>query len=412
MGEAILVKAGGLGGNGGSDPEDQNIVDWQLKTELITESKEFIVPKAKNQQFSVRIFGGGGGCTCINMRETISSELVNTDKVGWQNSNSWATFGGGSGNMNYNQLKLTRGDIIPIVIGTRGDNGGVGTTTSFGNYLSATGGTPIDFVNRNGGNGGVGTPPFIITDCYFTASARYNFISGAPVFKFNGGKSTYGGGSGFVAIRISNHNNICISGTNGGIYGGGGATYDGDPVKTGGNGCGNGGNGSLQPEDGTNTTDMILDFVGNGNRGKIYVMGSGQIDSVYAGGGGYGGCGGGNGSYNNAFYGGGGGGYAGNGTSGAEMVAGLYGNDVYDNRTTIFFGGFGGGYGSNLENSSYWINNNGMGGAGYGKSEYGGGGKFSNSFAGMMPPFSPISNCMGKNGICILTYYAPVYNNG
>lgn len=61
MGQAIIVRAsGGYNSNGGSG-EDKNIIGWQPKTEIITTNSYFTVPKAKDQEFFVRIFGGGGG---------------------------------------------------------------------------------------------------------------------------------------------------------------------------------------------------------------------------------------------------------------------------------------------------------------------------------------------------------------
>lgn len=123
MGEAIISRGytGVDGAPGG----------YELKTEIITENTTWVVPKAKDQSFSVRIFGGGGG--------------------GYANSIGSRCGGGGGGYMNNAILNLTNGHGIQITIGT-GGNGityfncnattssadiyeSAGGTTFFGNYL-------------------------------------------------------------------------------------------------------------------------------------------------------------------------------------------------------------------------------------------------------------------------------------
>jgi len=401
MGEAILVKAGGLGGNGGSDPEDQNIVDWQLKTELITESKEFIVPKAKNQQFSVRLFGGGAGGPATPNLSSFFPSIATKPNIFY--------LGGASGNMNYGQFNIKRGNTVNIIIGVGGVNGGAGATTSFGNYLSATGGSPVDFVNRNGGNGGVGTPPFIIANGYY-GQYRLQSISN-PILKFNGGVSTYGGGSG--GIYIKNSLNVKIPGTNGGIYGGGGGTYDGDSVKTGGNGCGNGGNDTKDAENGTNTMATLEEFKG-------YAQTTGMTDGMgtngntkYGGGGGYGGNGGSARCYASAFIYqdlntiicGSGGGYGSPGFWSSEFTQCNWNSDG-GQYLVMMVSGFGGAYGGNASYVSQMSDKYGpgAGSGGYGNGNYSAGAHF------RFHQYGNYAN--GNNGIAIITYYAPVYNNG
>ena len=104
---------------------------YELTTEVIQFNTNWIVPETLNNQFDVRIFGGGGGGGYMN---------------GWA---LWT--GGGGGWMNNAVLELTSGSIIPIIIGIGGNgvyfglygggNGATGGTTSFGAYLSANGGT-------------------------------------------------------------------------------------------------------------------------------------------------------------------------------------------------------------------------------------------------------------------------------
>ncbi len=359
MGEAILVKAGGLG-SGVSDPDDQNIISWELKTELITNSQQFIVPKAKDQQFSVRIFGGGGGG---------SNQLY------------WMIFPGGSGNMNFAQLKLNKSDIVPVIIGAAGRNNEAGGTTSFGTYLSATGGGIADVPNHIGGPGGVGSEGTL-----FIINLNKN-----QYYYTDAGISTYGGGGGGI-WSYGYYKSIGVKGSNGGIYGGGGGTYPGDPVKTGGNGCGNGGNGVINAENGTNTIGKLLEFEGYGE------VNAWQNYFNISGGGGYGGNGGtgrvsnyGSGYYKdvniNTYTAGGGGGYGTDSTITGSNVENAYFLGV----GSLYYGGKGGGYGDSN--------------GGYGNSSYGRGYQ--------QPRYNDKSITYqysdAKSGIAIISYYSPVY---
>ena len=108
-----------------------------LHTEVITSNTNWVVPNLANNTVSVRIFGGGGG--------------------GGNNS------GGGGGWMNNGDIVLNPGDSIPITIGTRGSGsrygGSAGGTTSFGSYLSASGGSGGSSrgAGGSGGSGGGGS---------------------------------------------------------------------------------------------------------------------------------------------------------------------------------------------------------------------------------------------------------------
>ena len=53
MGESLIVRKGGSG--------SRYKVIKNLKTEIITFTQNWVVPKAVNQSFTVRIFGAGGG---------------------------------------------------------------------------------------------------------------------------------------------------------------------------------------------------------------------------------------------------------------------------------------------------------------------------------------------------------------
>ena len=350
MGEALIIRSGGGMSNGGYIP----------KTELIKVNQSFMVPKAKGQQFSVRIFGGGGG-------------------VGVSNG------GGGGGNMNYAVLNLPEGSKIDIIIGAGGTNKNNGGTTSFGTYLSATGG---ECGNRfNGGNGGTG---------------------GGGSRPGSGGSGTYGGGGGgcYLFNMYVDKNKVISAGGNGGIYGGGGGGYNRGGISVGGWGNGCCAINNINAEDGLNTIGMGLEFEGFGLAGGIKVYSSiDKYNNIYKctdslgfgyhkAGGGYGGNGGYTAIYNYIrfeeqwnFTGyGGGGGYGGNGGNGTDQS-----------------GGGGGGYGNDGGDGSFEYSSSGPGygggGGGYGPDGYGHG-------AGGYLYKRNVSKA--KSGICIISYMQPI----
>ena len=311
MGQAILIKAGFGGGNGGGNSnsgEDANITGWHVKTEIITTNGYFSVPKAKDQEFHVRLFGGGGG----------------GGDGGYGTYANYGGRGGGGGNMNNDTLILNQGESIQISIGAGGSAESKGGTTSFGTYLSATGGESPSF--KYGGNGGTGGGGIW---------AHYRYGAIRTVYDYSGGgNGTYGGGGGCTfSIYDSNDQLWKSNAGKGGTYGG-----DGDGGKN-----------------GTNTIGMTgLDFVGEGKaRGSNLDFASG----------GYGGCGG--------FNLGGGGGYGGDGGNGISN------NDSGHSGTTYYIAaGGGGGYGGK-GGDGYATNTHayGGGGGGYGPSNYGAGGR-------------------------------------
>ena len=366
MGEALIIRSGGGYSNGGYIP----------KTEIITNNYSFKVPNAKGQQFAVRIFGGGGA-------------------MGRNGG------GGGGGNMNYAVLKLNENELIDIVIGNASNkwsNNPNGGTTSFGTYLSATGG---ECGNRfSGGNGGTGGGSTVGTIYSVT------HVNGTGV---NGGHGFYGGGGGFAGYA-QNSNNYTYSnindsysfgndpektphGGNGGTYGGGG----GGPifgVSVG--GWGHGGNNTIEATDGLNTIGKELDFEGSGfhgtcnmysvintfgNNNGYYNMDSKYSHNIYAGGGGYGGNGGNSSKYSKLdICGGGGGGFGAKGGDGG--IAGGGGG-----------GGWGGKGGSGkIVNNCFGDKGAGYGG-GYGPDGYGRG----TGWDGLN-----VFNAMP--GICIISY--------
>ena len=355
MGEALITRPGGASGGGSSG-------SGNLVTNIFTTNGVFIVPKAKDQQFSVRIFGGGGGGASLNSQYSNGKVLY------------YSCAGGGGGYMNNDILTLTEGETIQVSIGAGGKGesmfanttvynnavGKTGGTTSFGTYLSALGGDGARALHNkaNGGNGGSGGGG---DDC------------GGIGFQFGGGGGNYG-----YANRAT-----------GGKWGGGGGYGYGSTTQPG--GClyensqnireitgysglaGNGGNNSKDAQNGTNTignnqipnslqgTGTAGFNIGNNNGTAIYIYKS-------CGGGGYGGCGG--------KSGGGGGGYGGNGGNTCGGGGG-YGGKGGDG-----FGG-GGGYGDGGSNG------------GDGSFGAGGGGNSFSHIAGN-----------GGDGICIIQYYA------
>lgn len=194
MGEALLTRPGGAdGGSSGGKT---------LMTEIITEDKLWTVPKAKDQSFSVRIFGGGG---C-----------------------GGSAGGGGGGWMNNSILNLTAGEVIDIKIGPGGMNNYnsyTGGTTLFGKYLSALGGTsgiggnmPIvingysKHLQCSGGSGGASA----ISD-NTVSGIGFQFGGGATVItnmslKTNKNATAYGyggkwGGAGGICVSLARYAN-------------------------------------------------------------------------------------------------------------------------------------------------------------------------------------------------------------
>lgn len=180
MGEALLTRPGGAdGGSSGGKT---------LMTEIITEDKLWTVPKAKNQSFSVRIFGGGAAGDTVH--------------------------GGGGGWMNNNILNLEAGKVIPITIGAGGMNNQssmVGQTTSFGTYLSALGGQ-----GSCGGSGGADI---------------FNAVGSSDPPRFVSSGYQFGGGATHIGLKqsgdwLTETNNYYVYSCGGKWGGGGGIVYN------------------------------------------------------------------------------------------------------------------------------------------------------------------------------------------
>ena len=308
----------------------------ELTTDIITFTQNWTVPKGV-KTVVVRIFGGGGG--------------------GGNNVNGGG--GGAGGSMAYQEISVTPEQVIPVTIATA--SSGNGGPSSFGSYLSASGGGAASGVG--GGTGGTG---------------------GGGGHGGVGGDASYGGGGG---------GGINGRGGNGGTYGGGGGgggpygsqEANGKAGGTGGTYGGDGGKGRTSGEPGTNTIGMGLEFEGAGAGGSSAANEGG----AGGGGGGYGG----NGGRGNRLGGGagGGGGYGGNGGNGTN-------ND----------GGGGGGYGGNGGSGGGY---GGGGGGGYGSAGNGGNGGASGGTggsgglaAGGGGADSSARRGAGGPGVCIITY--------
>ena len=317
--------------------------DSRLITEYITYNCNWVVPDGvRNNEFIVRIFGAGGDAY----------------------NSSW---GGGSGWMNNDILKLNSGEKIKIQIGSMSKRQN-GESTSFGTYLSAPGGS-AGIHNPSGGAGGYG---------YYDGGWGIMFGGGISLFGSGGDGGIWGGGAGGHHTGSGSSYMNSEDGGNGGVYGGGGGCGSSGSSNAAGNGGkyggggggkyknskrgtggiygGNGGNGSsynstwpidgsyninnipmpLAAEDGTNTIgwtnigkdELLGDYLtGYGKAGnppnKIYYYWSSYNKLIWTGGSGGGGFGG-NGGTSNGLAGGGGGGYGSNGGSIA-----IYNTDTY-----------------------------------------------------------------------------------
>lgn len=340
MGECIISRK-----DGGSGVKKV----LKYKTEIITHNTLWEVPanSLPERGVAVRIFGGGGGA-----------------HISWHGYQS----GGGGGWMNNAVLTgITKGQYIPITIGDAGNGHSpivnigtvAGGTTSFGNYLSALGGTAGSISGGNGGSGG---------GCFMGGI-------GGTGYQFGGGGGSW-------------HNyNWSTDGGNGGTWGGGGGGggYDKSSRRTGNGGISTGGhgrggsiNGRVIVSQATAGTSIGWTAIEDGTVLETRALAGASTISGGGGGGGYGGCGG-SGSTNQYYWGGGGGG--GYGANGSNAGPGYFPNG----QMFGYGGGGGGGYGHTTGHD---------GGGGYGLAGYGAGGG------------SPVNNGKANQGVCIIQYYA------
>lgn len=169
MSEAIIAKRySKSSSSGGSGTEPSHLV-----TEVIVENTNWTVPSGINgNKVSVRLFGGGGG--------------------------GGSKAGGGGGWMNNGDITVQEGQIISIRIGKGGTSSrSSGGTTSFGTYLSASGGSAPN--STHAGSGGSG--------------------GGSSITNINGGKGYQFGGGGVCIARLNPNTAKIIKAGDGGTYG-------------------------------------------------------------------------------------------------------------------------------------------------------------------------------------------------
>ena len=195
MGEAIITRAGAVYN------ENSVKMGWKLYTEIFTSNTNYTVPTCKNQELTVLCFGSGGA-----------------------GSNSTTYAGGGGGNLNKQVVSIAAGQIVPISIaGTTAINSS-GGTTSFGTYLSATGGQcahkMVNGLLGSGGNGGTGGGSTTLGPSWSTNSNANNAHGGHGYYGGGGG----GAGSNAYAPSLYSESkayaSVAVRGGNGGIYGG------------------------------------------------------------------------------------------------------------------------------------------------------------------------------------------------
>lgn len=172
MSEAIIAKRySKSSSSGGPGTEPSHLV-----TEVIVENTNWTVPSGINgNKVSVRLFGGGGG-----------------------GGNGSHNGGGGGGWMNNADIVVEEGQVISIRIGKGGRYSHSGGTTSFGTYLSASGGSAPNSTDAgSGGSGGGGYQKNGGTGYQFGgggSAARY--INSDKSFKAGDG-GPWGGGGGY-----------------------------------------------------------------------------------------------------------------------------------------------------------------------------------------------------------------------
>ncbi len=315
-----------------------------FKTEIFTASTTWTVPDTVDGDVSVLVFGGGGG----------------GGKSGYYSSSRryGGGGGGGGGQMARYTGKLTPGTQYVITVGVGGGEGSAGGTSSFGNLVSAYGGTTglgQDYY-RTGGRGGSGGGGggAANDDNYGSESAGgiayYGGGGGGSSGKnaaggAGGNGGTHGGGGGGGAAKNSSSLDYPHGGRGGSGANGTNAGYDPEKLATGtnfaGHPSGGGGGGysaaaeSLHGGAGENTAGQVLDFTGPGTRGTGVSSGGGGGGGGFGGNGGNGsssGGGGGGGGYgarggNGSVGGGGGGGYGLNGSGGAGGNTGTNGGN-------------------------------------------------------------------------------------
>lgn len=365
-------------------------VENVLHTEIITQSTHWNNKYTFPLEVSVLMFGGGGGGS-----------------------------GGGHGGGHMTKWSGTVQPLEQILINI-GDGGtdGNGGTTSFGTYASANGGEKaVDTIKGgSGGTGGGGGSADGGDGSYGGGGGGAYNNSGDQAVKNGGNGGIYGGGGGGSGSKYAwysnrNYPNYISAGSGGlgGEYGGNGGK-GGELSITGQSTTSSGETNGLtyisipaeNGMDGINTSDLDLEFIGDGKAGlgqtrvsvsSMYTSNTIRYRIYYTsgggGGGGYGGRGGDgvtsafSNNYGIPGAGGGGGGYGADG-----------GNAALSGSSSCFSGG-GGGYGGRGGDGNGWS------GQGYGAGGSGGGG--GGGGYGLLPESE--KKTTGNSGICIIRYF-------
>jgi hypothetical protein len=168
-------------------------------------SANFVVPNGVSR-LKVRLCGGGGG------------------GGGGGGANGLGGAGGGAGGYAEAIIQVTPGTTIPVTVGAGGTgapgtgSGGTGGTSSFGTYLSATGGSGGDSAATYaaGGAPGTGSGGTMVATGGFGSDGN----GGTVMFAGNGGASAFGGGGRAAAAgNYAQQNGTAPGSGGGGCYG-------------------------------------------------------------------------------------------------------------------------------------------------------------------------------------------------
>lgn len=180
----------------GSSPT--NVVPKNVLIFNVAGTTNFVVPDGVFSVYA-EVYGGGGG-------------------AGVQDWNTGLSHGegGGGGGFAGGWVSVTPGQVIPVTVGARGLGSGLGSgtgggTSSFGSFMSATGGTPgLSNGTPGGGGSGVGGQINLTGAMGFdgTGQDAYAFAPGGDAAGPHGGKgaravsvqATWPGGGGGLGV--------------------------------------------------------------------------------------------------------------------------------------------------------------------------------------------------------------------
>ncbi len=143
--------------------------------------------------------------------------------------------GGGAGGTAISYITLTAGQVVPYVVGgaglmgsDAGADGGYGSTSSFGSYLAASGGSPGQGGQNgaSGGLGGAGTCAQGLTSLLLCGGCGSDGSPAANAYGGVGGASFWGGGArGSTVDGLLEYGQAAGSGGGGAYYSGHGGGY-------------------------------------------------------------------------------------------------------------------------------------------------------------------------------------------